>query len=402
MGMYIKSITAAPPKLYPWQKPEAGVTTIGIIDDCYSSSHLLYGVPMERYRHRFLPILPLRKLDRKGTFFKFTPVILDTSLPLVHCFNATPVNRDFVVSYELELPRYFGNPSDTQINVAMRFLDSDRCKRILAMSDFAIKFAKLDFERRGFGHLVNKIELYRGAVPNPYPAGETRASRAGRPSFSEKPLSAAIIGTHLFRKGGMYAIQAFERLRAQGMNVSLSLIGDFETESYAFDTLPSREEWRARAQSHDWIRFTGPVPYAQVYGELLAHDLCVYTSVDESLGWVPIEAGMLGVPVIAARVCAFEETVGHDEGGWLVDLPLREDGRWSGLGLHGPAKAAADADANERLVDGIVEACTAVYNDPSLLEKWSARGHERTKANYGVDVAAKALERVYDTVLAKM
>jgi hypothetical protein len=100
----------------------------------------------------------------------------------------------------------------------------------------------------------------------------------------------------------------------------LTLIGDFETTSYAFgEGIPDANEWRARARSHDWIRFTGPVPYGHVFTELLAHDLCIYTSLDESLGWLPIEAGMLGVPVVGARVCAFPELVGDRASRLLVE-----------------------------------------------------------------------------------
>jgi glycosyltransferase involved in cell wall biosynthesis len=399
MAAHIKSIAAAPPTLYPWQSPDQGVTTIGVVDPCYGSSHVIYGLDTERYRHRTLKTLPLQKLDRGVTFFQFTPLILDANVPLVHTWNAVPLNKDYVVSFELELPRYLGGPSTAQVKRGMRLLDSDRCKRILALSDFAQRFARQRFEEFGFGHLADKMEVFRGAIPDVY-GPEGRPAKRARASFADKPLSAVVIGTQLFRKGGMYAIQAFERLRAKGMNVELTLIGDFETESYAFgEGLPDAETWRERARSHDWIRFTPPIPNSRVFPELLAHDISIYASLDESLGWLPIEAGMLGVPVIGARVCAFPELIADRETGWLIDLPLREDGRWAGLALTGPAKLAALEDANERIVAGIEECLTAVYDDPDLLERWGAEGHRRMTALYGMKQASEALERIYDRVL---
>ena len=400
MAKHIKSISAPPMPLRPWQKPKEGVTTIGVIDPCYGSSHVIYGLDMQRYRHRTLSTLPLKKLDRKVTFFRFTPLVLDTQVPLLHTWNAIPLNRDFIVSFELEMPRYLGGPSDAQVRYAMRLLSGNRCKGLLALSDFAYNFAKRRFEEFGYAHLTEKMQVFRGAIPDVYPDGQQRIPRINRPSFVEKPLSAVVIGTQLFRKGGMYAITAFERLRAKGLNVALTLIGDFERESYAFgEGLPDAAEWRARARSHDWIRFVGPIPNSQVFPELLAHDLTIYTSLDESLGWLPIEAQMLGVPVVGAAVCAFPELVADRQAGWLVELPLREDGRWSGLELQGPEKIAALAEADERIVAGIVDCMEEVYRKPELIEQWGAEGHRRMTALYGMEQASRTLERIYDSVL---
>jgi glycosyltransferase involved in cell wall biosynthesis len=400
MATHIKSIAAPPRALYPWQKPATGVTTIGVLDPCYGSSHVIYGLNTPRYQHRTLATVPLRKLDRGVTFFEFTPFILDASVPLVHTWNALPLNRDFIVSFELELPRYLGGPSDDQVRRGLRILESARCKKILALSEFAQKFASRRFERFGFGHLNKKMQVFRGAVPDVEAADENLAKRAARASLEAQPLSAVVIGTQLFRKGGMYAIKAFERLRANGLDVRLTLIGDFETTSYAFgEGIPDANEWRARARSHDWIRFTGPVPYSQVFSELLAHDLCIYTSLDESLGWLPIEAGMLGVPVVGAGVCAFPELVGDRTSGWLVEMPLREDGRWAGLELAGKAKLTALEDANERIVSGICECVEAVYGDPALLARWGTEGRRRAVEMYGMATASEKLETIYDDAL---
>jgi glycosyltransferase involved in cell wall biosynthesis len=282
----------------------------------------------------------------------------------------------------------------------MQLLASNRCKKILALSDFAYGFAKRRFEKFGHAQLVDKMGMFRGAIRDPFEDGDLVDNRGNREPFSKKPLSAVVIGTHLFRKGGMHAIQAFERLRANGINVALTLIGDFETESYAFGkNIPDADEWRERARSHSWIRFQGPIPNAQVFPELLAHDVCIYTSLDESLGWLPIEAGMLGVPVLANRVCAFSELVSDKETGWLIDLPLREDGRWAGLELEGvPAKAALES-ANAAIIAGIEECMTEVYEHPERLSEWGKNAREKIKATYDLDHASRALELIYDSIL---
>src|SRR6476469_9951108 len=136
--------------LYPWQRATArDPRTIGVIDPCYGSSHVIYGLDTPNYRHRTLPTFPLHKLDGEVTYHQFTPFILDAGVSLVHTWNSLPLNKDFIVSFELELPRYLGGPSDAQVRRGMRILESDRCKKILALSEFAYGFAKQRFAQFG-------------------------------------------------------------------------------------------------------------------------------------------------------------------------------------------------------------------------------------------------------------
>ena len=400
MTTHIKSVAPPPARYYPWQLIRLP-KTIGVIEPCYGSSHVIYGLRTKRYAHRTLAALPLHKLDRQSTFHKFTPFIVDAFVPLVHTWNSIPRNKDFIVSFELELPRYLGRPTEAQIEYGLSLLASDRCKKILALSDFAYGSAERRFAKYGYHQLTNKMSVFRGAIRDPYEDGDPIDNRGDRPPFSEKPLSAVVIGTQLFRKGGMHAIRAFERLRANGINVVLTLIGDFETESYAFGShIPNADEWRKRARSHDWIRFRGPIRNAQVFPELLSHDICIYTSLDESLGWLPIEAGMLGVPVLANKVCAFPELVADMETGWLIDLPLRADGRWAGLELDGVAAKEALNLANDAIVAGIEECMTHVYKHPEALSQWGANGRRMIKSMYDLEGASQKLEQIYDEVLS--
>jgi glycosyltransferase involved in cell wall biosynthesis len=371
-----------------------------VINPCYGSSHVIYGLKPSGYEFKTLTPVTLRRLQRRGTFFAYTPLILDPSVSFVHTWNAIPVNKDFIVSFELELPRYLENPTDNETRFGLSQLASERCKRILALSDFAFAFAKRGFEKHGFGSLVQKMKVFRGAVPDPLSGSETAPALRKREPFSEKPLSAVIIGTQLFRKGGMYAVDAFERLRNKGIDVRLTLIGGFERKSYTFrDNLPDREKWLARCRSHDWIRFEGPVPYSRVFPELRSHDLCIYTSLDESLGWLPIEAGMLGVPVVATKTCALPELVAHRRSGWLIDLPLREDGRWAGLDLVGPEGKRRLEAAGDMIVEGIQQCVHAVLEDPSLLNEWGAYGRKMIKGMYDEETASRELAAIYDDAL---
>ena len=397
--MDIKSGTPKPARHALWDLFGAFENTIGVLWPDYGSGHVIYGLGMQRYTHRSLQTLTLKLFDKDSTFHAFTPLVLDVSLPLVHTWNAIPYNKDFIVSFELELPRYLGSPTLAQVNRGMTMLASDRCKKILALSEFAFRHAKKRLERSGFEHVVKKLSVFRGAIADPL-ANEFQAARSPRVSFDIKPFSAIVIGSQLFRKGGANAIEAFERLRKQGRDVRLTLIGDFEPHCYALrECTPNAQAWRARALGHDWIRFESAIPRAKVLEELRAHDVCLYPSIDESLGWLTIEAGMLGVPVVGNRVCAYPELIEHRRSGWLIDLPLDADGRWAGISMSSKAHARSADSANEAIVKGIEACVQCLFESPHLIAEWGANARHSMLAMYGIKSASAALEQEYDRAL---
>lgn len=399
--MDIKASTKKPPRHYPWDVLGSYRYTVGVLWPCYGSGHVIYGLNCHRYNHRTLAKVTLQRLDSASTYFKITPIVLDASVPLLHTFNVIPANKDFIVSFELELPRYLGSPSHTQLRRGMRWLEGPRCKKILALSEFAYRYARKRLEKNGFSGAVAKLAVFRGAIADPLRGGPLPI--APRASFDDKPFSAIVIGSELFRKGGMHAIRAFERLREAGLNVHLTLIGRFESECYAFrECIPNADEWRARAASHDWIQMKAAVPNAQVFEELRAHDICLYPSMDESLGWLTIEAGMLGVPVVGNRICAFPELIQHQRTGWLIDLPVDDDGRWAGIGMQGAAHREAVDEACETIVDGLTECVRHLYAAPHLLREWGLQARSRMRELYDVDTASAELERTYDLALGRV
>ena len=88
------------------------------------------------------------------------------------------------------------------------------------------------------------------------------------------------------------------------------------------------------------------------------------------------------------------------ETGWLIDLPLRGDGRWAGLELDGVAAREALDQANNAIVAGIEECMTYVHEHPEMLSQWGASGRRMIKTMYDLEHASQNLERIYDEILA--
>src|SRR5437867_8429551 len=100
---------------------------VGVVAPHYNLERLSYLLPVPGYRFVTVKRLPLHRLEKRGSFWSHTPLLLDRSLPLIHTWNLLPVNaRRFVVSFELELPRYLGKPRAWQMSVGRRLLSSER------------------------------------------------------------------------------------------------------------------------------------------------------------------------------------------------------------------------------------------------------------------------------------
>tara|TARA_A200000113_G_scaffold190016_1_gene178223 strand:- start:508 stop:1692 length:1185 start_codon:yes stop_codon:yes gene_type:complete len=383
-----------PSYMYPLEPFFSKRKVIGVIDPCYGSSHVIYPLELENFKHKRVFKLPLNVLDKASTFNEFTPLPVKISPNLLHTWNAIPRYGDFIVSFELELPRYLGNPSASEIEKGLKMLASSRCKAIAALSEFAASNARTFFKEKGYEKLNEKLCVLRGTIPDP----RQKYNLIPKPS-DKKGIKAVVIGTQLFRKGGMYAIKAFEKLRQEGVDVELTLIGKFEDSSYVFgDFIPDAAEWTEKAKSYDWVKMLPPVTNKEVFEQLAEHDLCLYPSIDESLGWLPIEASMLGVPVLACNIGAFNEFVDHNKTGFLIDIPLSENRRWIGLSSSGKEKKDYCESLDKLVVEGIFNYVKFLAENKAKVLEMGNNARRFIEPMYGAKTHAASLDNLYSTV----
>ncbi len=120
------------------------------------------------------------------------------------------------------------------------------------------------------------------------------------------------------------------------------------------------------------LRYAGGQPAEGVAAWMSAADVLVLPSYQEGLPTVLVEAGSLGVPVIASAVDGTPELLGTDRG---LLLP------------------AIDAPS-------IREAILAVAADPAAAAARADRLHEHVLADYDVDRNAVRLVDLYSRVIA--
>jgi glycosyltransferase involved in cell wall biosynthesis len=368
---------------------------VGLVSPGYGAEKVSYGLPTRRYRYRKLWRLPLHRLERNGTFWRQTPVVLDNSLALLHTFNQIPISRHpFIISFENELPRYLDQTSAWMHRAGLALLRSRRCRLLLALSEVAARVARERFQSRGAPDVAAKVGVFRGGIGLP---PETLVPQKER---GRGPLKLLFVGGDVFRKGIGPAVRAVERCRRGGLEVELSVVSKIGGRAgyTAREYTSSVQELRRKLEELPFIQHYEGLPNPRVREEMRRHDALVFPTFDESLGWVVVEAGLEGLATIATNIFAIPELIDDRRTGALVKLELGAESRWQGMWETGERRRQAVELADGIIEEGITGILEELVREPSLLSEWGEAARRKMMELYHPARAAEELERIYDVM----
>lgn len=374
---------------------------IGIIFPGYGYERVSYALPVKNIEYRRVVSIPIHRLERKGTFYKNTPVILGQKVDLIHTWNAIPLsNIPFVVSFENEIPRYLGSVSKWQESLGLSILNSNRCLAILALSNIAATLAREKMDALGYPEIANKIKVFRGGVDvgNLDEENEKTATEIGY----ERPLKILFVGSDLFPKGFVPAYMALKNLIEKGANINFSVVGQFKDSGYVLrENSPNPQKWDKLLQTSAWATHYKSLPNKDVIKLMKNCDVLIFPSYDESLGWAIIEAALLGVPAITTNIFAIPELVKSNVTGYVIDINLGQQNRWQGIWSSGIQLKAEIEMANESIREGIEKSISKLLNNPELIKIWGNAAKEYMDNLYNLDRAANQLHDIYYNCLSK-
>ncbi|MBV1899654.1 MAG: glycosyltransferase family 4 protein [Cycloclasticus sp.] len=365
--------------------------TVGIINPGYGYERVSYALSHDDFDFKRLYTLPLYKLLKAQTnFYRETPLVMDVGVDLLHTWNSLPLCRKpFIVSYECELPRYLGNVKPWQLNFGKKILRSNRCRKILALSEAAKNRLTLSLTEPDDDKIINKIDVFRGGVSLPISPKETYSTTG--------PLNLLFVGTDAMRKGIVPLFYACEELIRQGLDIKLTFIGGFSEACYVYgEHLPDIAKLESLLRSANWVEYKGRVPINTVFEEMKASDVLLFPTFDESLGWVPIEAGLLGVPTIATDIFALPELIDNGKTGRLISIDKRDDRRFVGLNTTGDTLKNHLDTANADIQKGLSIAIQDMYANRHIVEKYGRAARIKLGAMYGADKAALTIKKIYE------
>jgi len=375
-----------------WKIRKTGKKTIGVLSPGYGLEKVSYSLMPNGFSYVKLNQIPFHRIFRTDNIFTQTNIVIGGGADLIHTFNTIPVNRPFVISFETELPRFLGHPTDWAIEFGYSMLQSSRCRGIYALSKAGRNFSAKRMRARGFADLADQIQIFRGGITIP----QTDTFANLRPLRGE--IRACFVGGHLFHKGIEAVIRATEQLRLHGIDITLTVVGKCRDSTYAApDVLFNGNQVLSKFDQCSWITYYPQLPNAEILKLFFSHHLLFFPSIDESLGWVLVEAAMCGLPRIATNIFAFPELIHHGRDGWMIDIPLNDDRRWSFLGKPEAKDVWDDTQKfmSERILD--------IFGDNNLsvekLIEVGATARDHINYLYGQDKARAQLESIYESAL---
>lgn len=372
---------------------------IGIVAPGYGTEKVSYGLAPEGYSFHKLFRVPLQRLERRGTFWAHTPLLLDHPVELVHAFNELPLGvRPFIVSFENELPRYLGDPPAWQLDAGYALLSSSRCRKILSLSNAAAAALKSRLLLRGLDEAASKVSVFRGSVLANDPSQERSVALE---HARGRPLRVLFVGRDALRKGLLPTLDALDMCRAAGAEVEATVVCDFAKDTY-IGTWNDADTAKAKARMAAMAGVTHHerLPNAEIHRLMRTHDVLVFPTLDESLGWVAIEAAMAGMPVVTTDIFALPELVVDGRTGVLISLTKNETQRWVGLWQQGRAFEGELARAFDSMRVQIGAALLRFVENPALIRSLGDAARLHIESLYGFAEAQQSLARVYREALA--
>jgi glycosyltransferase involved in cell wall biosynthesis len=273
-------------------------------------------------RRAFLPMDKI--IDRYQGLTVLNPFPLKR-FDLLHAFNRIPLGRlPFVIGFESHLPRAYGREETGYYKRLAGLLASDRCRRIIAISQHAKRNFLSAHGAGEFGAiLAEKIDVR-------YPNIDISAVEPREPLGKTDSIRISFVGNHFARKGGCVAVRIAEIARQKKLPLELVVVSSMETGAATW-TDPLNSSFMDR-----YIKLLNAPNVTHrrnidnfAVGEIMAEsDLSILTTFSDTFGFSAIEAMARSTPVIGTRQSALMEFIDDGENGSLLDLPIDASGDW--------------------------------------------------------------------------
>jgi glycosyltransferase involved in cell wall biosynthesis len=296
----------------------------------------------------------------------------------------------WITSVEMEYPRYLGKVPRSAVDDAFDRMASEECRLLMPLSEAARRHFLSRLGGRHLRAVQQKTQVFTGGVYVPDALLRLREDHLR--ARASDPFRVIFVGRLFWHKGGPAVLQAVERLRAKGLNVVLTVVSDLRPVSHVVRVDPAEAEaMRAWLRTSPWIEYHESLPNTEVLALMAGSEVLAFPTLDESLGWVVIEAMALSLPIITTNIFALPEMVTDGVEGFVIDVPRDGDGRWTGIeSLNKPPRPSYN-EAIERLADGCIAALERLIERPDERLAMGRAGRTRYLAQYAADVAALRL-----------
>lgn len=350
------------------------------------------------------PFIPFNKVapQLEGVTVLLSP--LWQNVDLVHAFNRIPLTtRPFVIGFESHLPRAFGLERSHYFRSLRRVLASERCKKIVAISNHARKiFFSMHADSSEYDALNRKLEV---RFPNIIIPDEAEIEAGRTQHENSETLNVVFVGNHFARKGGCVAVRLAEIAEEQRCPIHVTVISKLEVGAQTWtDPLnPAFFTPFFKLLSLPNVTFHKSLPNAAVLPILRSGDFSLLTTVADTFGFSVIESLANATPVIATRQGALPEFLRHKHDSLLLDLDVNEAGYWrySSHPERGTEKfERIFRDEIERLAQGAFQMLVPLIGDKATLNRMRCAALKTARTHFDAAVATEYWDSLYEECLA--
>lgn len=327
-----------------------------------------------------------RRLGKRIRWLEHT--VLGPAWPnvdVLHVWAAVSfIHKPWIVTSDVGLPFHWRRD---QWGRALRALAEDRCRRIIFISNYALKWQMRKLPQSG--ELHDKILAKATVLHTP--------QKALISSYDEKPLGDnnvvrfALVGHHFFRKGGLAILNALNVLRREGHNVEFVVVSKLAPDGFMEIAQEERNQILSQLSQSSWIKWYPSLPNREVLDIFKKSHIGVLLSFAESYGYSVLEAQANGCAILSTDIGALPE-LNNDKCGWVVsitDIPFDLQSTSSLRSLQ------------EELTQRLVPILREIVSSPEQIREKGIRSLEKIRREHDPSYHKSCLENIYHTSLAR-
>ncbi len=281
---------------------------------------------------------------------------------IIHCAHCLSKNKYPWICNMEYVGQFWASGGPPRLNYRKgiyKFLRSPYCKSIVVWTEWA----KRDIIEY-FPGIKNKIKVVYPGVP-----------RQNLKKVKSNKIRLLFISRKFYFKGGLYAIEAMDRLTKKYDNVEGVVISDIP------------EEVTKKYSRNKNLKLFGMMPQERVFREFYStSNIFVYPSFNDTLGFPILEAMSFGLPVVGAERNSRSELIEDGKSGFLIKT------------LFGDAEIPYYMENLQMdLISGIVDKTELLIRESSIRKKMSKKCLKlfTPGGRFSIERRNKELKKIY-------
>jgi glycosyltransferase involved in cell wall biosynthesis len=393
-GIFLKIGGNQPDQIHHFSRK---IMKIGLHKQNYGYSYVVYGGKPAINGYSFVPSTNLwfPGLPKYLAWVRmFSPV---HRVDVYHSYNYIVCNnRPWIISFESWLPRFFGSKQNEKAWIwGLEKLAGDNCKKILPISYAAENFFFNILDYLGYPKQVFKDKTL---VVMPGMVDEIKPREFD--FEKDKKYKFLFVGNDIVRKGGRPLIRVFKEL-AKSYNIELTIVSSFNKDIVTRNDDYDLDKFENEVSGLKYVNILKNVPHHDLLNIIYpAHDVFVLPTLQDSFGFVLVEAMGKGLPIISTNQFDIPEKVSHDHNGYLINIPIDKNRRSKFLSIQSYKEKAETVYNVEKIIEKqLIEYMAKLLNNPEKIMTFGKNSQAVAKEKYSIENRNNAFNRIYESVL---